>query len=463
MAEKLIRHISCTVDERTLIWKHPTPAFAPGADLSVQATQEALLVYEGQPMDLLPCGKYKLNDSTAPKLFRAIHGVFNMLFRQKEGIPCEIYFISKTVHPGIKWGTGTRIRLKDPATGIAVSFGANGMLSLHVTDATALVMKLSGQKELFPADDSLNESNDRILKHIRSVVVTKVRSVFTQVIQENRWDVFEIDTYQERLACCIQGKLNSELAVYGLEIPDFSILSISTPEDILDPTDAEKEEQQIWTKIRHQKGHTLAGVGEEQTKEEIARAAQGRKLVEAETEAKIRMIQAQGEAESLKIRGYAEAEVLQAKGVTEKDRMAYDVQKSMADSLGKLQGGNTYVDLSGFGKDLNFRPDLSNLSGSAPGRAAASQAAPQGLSSSQAVPQSFTSSQAAPQGLSSYQPAAAPGTAWTCACGQSGNTGRFCSNCGKERPEPALWDCPRCGAKRISGRFCSECGSPRPC
>lgn len=58
------------------------------------------------------------------------------------------------------------------------------------------------------------------------------------------------------------------------------------------------------------------------------------------------------------------------------------------------------------------------------------------------------------------QPQSAPAGSWTCACGQS-NSGKFCSACGKPRPEaPTVWVCS-CGAKN-TGRFCSECGKPKP-
>ena len=58
-------------------------------------------------------------------------------------------------------------------------------------------------------------------------------------------------------------------------------------------------------------------------------------------------------------------------------------------------------------------------------------------------------------------PPAAPASGWACACGQSGNTGKFCTACGKPRPEaPTVWVCS-CGAKN-SGKFCSECGKPKP-
>ena len=58
---------------------------------------------------------------------------------------------------------------------------------------------------------------------------------------------------------------------------------------------------------------------------------------------------------------------------------------------------------------------------------------------------------------------AAASAGWTCtSCGHSGNTGKFCAECGKPKPEPAAgWDCA-CGNKGNTGRFCSECGKPQP-
>ena len=62
------------------------------------------------------------------------------------------------------------------------------------------------------------------------------------------------------------------------------------------------------------------------------------------------------------------------------------------------------------------------------------------------------------------QPAAPVAGSWTCACGQTGNTGKFCGNCGSKKPEPKpagdSWKCA-CGAT-VTGKFCPECGSPKP-
>lgn len=60
-------------------------------------------------------------------------------------------------------------------------------------------------------------------------------------------------------------------------------------------------------------------------------------------------------------------------------------------------------------------------------------------------------------------PEAAPAKqGWTCACGKSGNTGKFCSECGAPQPAPKAegWTCS-CGTVN-KGKFCSECGAKKP-
>lgn len=48
---------------------------------------------------------------------------------------------------------------------------------------------------------------------------------------------------------------------------------------------------------------------------------------------------------------------------------------------------------------------------------------------------------------------------WKCSCGND-NTGNFCSNCGKPKPEASGWKCS-CGNDN-TGKFCSNCGKPKP-
>ena len=65
------------------------------------------------------------------------------------------------------------------------------------------------------------------------------------------------------------------------------------------------------------------------------------------------------------------------------------------------------------------------------------------------------------------QPAAKKaGAAWTCEeCGKTGNTGKFCADCGAKQPAaeaPAGWTCEECGKAGNTGKFCSDCGAKKP-
>ncbi len=58
------------------------------------------------------------------------------------------------------------------------------------------------------------------------------------------------------------------------------------------------------------------------------------------------------------------------------------------------------------------------------------------------------------------QQAAPAQNGWTCACGNGSNTGKFCNNCGKPKPEEAQgWTCS-CGTSN-KGKFCSQCGNKK--
>ena len=65
-------------------------------------------------------------------------------------------------------------------------------------------------------------------------------------------------------------------------------------------------------------------------------------------------------------------------------------------------------------------------------------------------------------GMGQQQQAQSAASGWTCEkCGQTGNTGKFCANCGAPRPE-AGWTCAKCGQTGNTGKFCSNCGAAKP-
>lgn len=68
--------------------------------------------------------------------------------------------------------------------------------------------------------------------------------------------------------------------------------------------------------------------------------------------------------------------------------------------------------------------------------------------------------QAAMQSAPPQVPVSPAPAGWACECGHSGNTGKFCGNCGKPQPVSQDWTC-ECGAHN-TGKFCGNCGKPKP-
>ena len=74
----------------------------------------------------------------------------------------------------------------------------------------------------------------------------------------------------------------------------------------------------------------------------------------------------------------------------------------------------------------------------------------------------FAMGQQAGQPSGAASAASAQASGWACPCGHTGNTGKFCANCGKPAPAPASsWNCS-CGHAGNTGKFCAECGKPAP-
>jgi hypothetical protein len=50
---------------------------------------------------------------------------------------------------------------------------------------------------------------------------------------------------------------------------------------------------------------------------------------------------------------------------------------------------------------------------------------------------------------------------WSCSCGETNITGKFCSNCGAKQVTPnEKWECA-CGST-VNKNFCAECGAKKP-
>lgn len=381
-------------DNETLVWKHPAEDFKLGTQLIVHESQEAVFFKDGRALDSFGAGRHTLETQKLPLLDR----FFRLPSDANQTFHSEIYYINLSTQMGIKWGTDSKIRLLDPLSGLPLEIGACGEFNIHVSNARKLLLRVVGTSSTFEPSRLFGEDGEK--GYFRSMVITQVKTNLAKIIKEENIHILEIDSALLRLSDLLMQKINGTLEAYGLEITDFFISRILTPEE--DPN---------YRRLKDQYAQQYLLIREEEIKRSEAEAAAERKTVEAQTQAKLKIIEAQSNAEALKLQAAAEAAQMQMKGYTYQQETARLIgMEAMKNGIGAGDGGTSFLgDVASLGVGLGAMGSVMNMA-----KDAISPLMEQGAQMGQSMEDVMQAS-------------------WNCICGQSGNTGNFCSNCGRKR------------------------------
>lgn len=446
------------------VWKHPIEDFNLGSQLIVHESQEAIFFRDGRALDLFGAGRYTLATQNLPLL----ENLYKLPSNTDEVFHSEVYFINMATQMGIKWGTDSKIRLFDPASGLHIEIGAFGNFNIRVINSRKLVLKIVGTAQEFTQDEINGEEGygtKYIVGKFKALIMTKVKSTLAKVIKESEINILEIDSYLDDLSEKLKVLINETLEEYGLVMPEFYIMSISTPDD--DPN---------YRRLKQQFADKTLLVRQEEVKKAEAQAAQERKIVEAQTEAEIKLVGARTEAEAIKLKAEAEAKGYEMQAMAEAAEMrakGYSYQQETARQVGleAMQNGLTGggvggegagggvagmfgniaelgVTLGAMGGMINMTKDALNpIMGSA---------AELGTGLGDAISGQNEEDSKSETGANTVQ------KGWNCSCGRTGITSNFCPDCGSKRPEEVKvsWDC-ECGTTGISSNFCPNCGTKR--
>ena len=452
-------------DNETLVWKHPIEDFNFGSQLIVHESQEAIFFRDGQALDLFGAGRYTLQTQQLPLLEK----IYKLPTDTEGTFHSEVYFVNLATQMGIKWGTDSKVRLFDPASGLHIEIGASGEFNIRVTNSRKLLLKVVGTTGGLGQEQLLGIGNGK--GFFRSMVMTQVKSYLAQTIKENSIDILEIDEHLMSLSGALRERINAALDEYGLTMPEFYVSRIVTPDD--DPN---------FRRMKEQYAEQYLLVRQEGIRKAEAEAAADRKAVEAQTAARMKIIGAQGEAEALKIQKQAEAEAyrMQAEAEAAEMRMkGYTYQQETSRQVGMeamkngLGGGANAAgalgDLAGLGVSLGAmgsvigmtKDALNPMTQDAAQMGAAVGAAVAGGWDCPACGHKNISTNVCPD-CGGRKPEAKTG--WDCAqCGTKNIQSRFCPNCGAKKPEGSNgWICPECGTKDILSKFCPNCGARKP-
>ena len=408
-----------------LAHKHEKEDFTIGSQLIVHETQEALFFRDGKVFDHFTAGRHTLVTNNIPKVrdyMKLGTGGVNVFH-------CEVYFINMVTQMGIRWGTDSKVRLFDPASGLHVEIGASGNFNMRVTDAEKLILKLVGTTEGLLQSEVTGEGLSYGTGMFRALIINKVKANLARIIKEENLNILEIDAYLDVLSSKLMIDINETLGEYGLTLPEFYVTSIVTPDD--DPN---------FIRLKQQFADKTLKVREEEVRKAEAEAAQQRKIVEAQTEAQLKAVSAQGEADALRIKAQAEADAyrmqaqaeaqeMQMKGYTYRDETARQVGLEAMQN-GITGGGNGGGAAGGIGDVASLGVTLGAMGGVI--NMTKDAMAPI-MGESQKVGEGFGNVVAG----NTQAPASPVTDAWNCAnCGKTGITSRFCPDCGTPRVAP---------------------------
>ena len=414
-------------DNQTFVWKHPIEDFNLGSQLIVHESQEAVFFRDGEALDLFGAGRYTLSTQNLPLL----ENLYKLPVNADTVFHSEVYFVNLTTQMGIKWGTDSKVRMFDPATGLHVELGACGEFSLRVCDSRKLLLKLVGTASEFRWGDVIDGaySLKPTVAKFKALVMNRVKSNLARIIKEQNINILEVDEHIDRISESLRTVINETLTEYGLFMPEFFVTAIMTPDD--DPN---------FVRLKQQHADMYLKVREEQILKAEALASAERQTIEAQTAARMKIIGAQGDAEAYKLKASAEAEEMRMKGYTYQQETARQVGLGAVENMGGSAGGGL-GDLAGLGVSLGAMGSVINMTKDA------------------LNPMANTAS-----AMGNHVSGLMQGTdTWDCTCGNKNITGNFCNMCGAKKPEPVsdTWDCA-CGNKNITGNFCNMCGAKKP-
>ncbi|MDH3664806.1 MAG: SPFH domain-containing protein, partial [Alphaproteobacteria bacterium] len=191
-----------------------------GAQLTVRESQIAVFVNEGRVADVFEPGMYTLETANLPIIstMENWHHGFQSPFK------AEIYFVNTKRFTDLKWGTKHPVTLRDPEFG-PVRLRAFGTYVTKIKDPVVFIREIAGTDGHFTTDE--------ITDQLRNMIVSR----FASVMADSGIPVLDLAANYEKLGTFLTNKIMSEFDLYGLELSQMMVESISLPDAVEEALD----------------------------------------------------------------------------------------------------------------------------------------------------------------------------------------------------------------------------------
>ncbi|MBD5259912.1 MAG: DUF4339 domain-containing protein [Bacteroides sp.] len=190
-----------------------------GTQLVVHPAQTAFFVKGGVICDEFTSGTYTLDTQNIPILNKII----NLPYGSDSPFQAEVWFISQVAKLNLPWGTPHPIQIEDPRYHIIVPVRAHGQYGIRVTNPRVFLETLIGSMRSF--------TSEQIEQFYKGRIISTLNTLLAQQIINNGVSVLDISTLLLAMSDSINEQLNRLLGKYGVSIIEFSIMSITFPQD----------------------------------------------------------------------------------------------------------------------------------------------------------------------------------------------------------------------------------------
>ena len=215
----LIDVVKREMTDNELCKKFPSNDLRLGSQLVVYPSQIAFFVKGGMIYDEFETGTYTLKASNIPLLNKVI----NLPFGGNSPFQAEVWFVNLITKLDMKWGTNASIQLEDPKYNIIVPVRAFGQYGVKVTNPKIFLKTLIGNMSDFSAEKVDRYFKGKMLSLLNALIAKKVTS--------DGISILEINTHLIEMSEYCNTEINVSFEKYGLELVDFSIVSINFPEN----------------------------------------------------------------------------------------------------------------------------------------------------------------------------------------------------------------------------------------
>jgi len=185
-----------------------------GAQLIVQANQEAIFFRDGKAMDSFGAGRHTLTTMNVPILTKFLTTPW-----EKSPFQAQVYFIGKQTFLDQKWGSRQPIVFRDPEFGM-VRLRSFGKYSFRVVDGPLLLNTLVGTQGKYTTDE--------VTSYLKDMIVSRM----TDLMGKLGMGLLDIVGKYDEIGSATRAKVAEDFAKYGLELVDFFINAITPPDEV---------------------------------------------------------------------------------------------------------------------------------------------------------------------------------------------------------------------------------------